>query len=250
MSGRFRPLLPSLGQNTSQGDSTPNPDADPEADSSTQTPRLRTACTECRRRKVKCDGLRPICANCTKYRLQCKYDRDADTTPITMLRRRNDDLQNQVSQLGELYEILRTRNEADAQDIFKRMRTDDSPQRVLEMIKASDLLVSPRSRTAGAATSGGQDLEALHLRASSDSAQHPPTFRWTAIAEESIVQELIEIFFAHDHPFPLGYIDKECFLSDMQAGNVHDAKYCSSALVNAICAICAVRNPPSNPSVL
>lgn len=31
------------------------------------------ACGFCRRRKLKCDAERPVCANCTKYKKECEY---------------------------------------------------------------------------------------------------------------------------------------------------------------------------------
>ncbi|KKK22939.1 hypothetical protein P175DRAFT_0521320 [Aspergillus ochraceoroseus IBT 24754] len=36
-------------------------------------PRRRTGCLTCRARKVRCDEVKPTCANCTRLRLQCIY---------------------------------------------------------------------------------------------------------------------------------------------------------------------------------
>ncbi|KAL4891270.1 hypothetical protein BDV59DRAFT_71770 [Aspergillus ambiguus] len=36
-------------------------------------PRRRTGCLTCRARKVRCDEAKPVCANCTRLRLQCAY---------------------------------------------------------------------------------------------------------------------------------------------------------------------------------
>ncbi|EAW13148.1 Zn(II)2Cys6 transcription factor [Aspergillus clavatus NRRL 1] len=36
-------------------------------------PRRRSGCLTCRARKVRCDEAKPICANCTRLRLQCEY---------------------------------------------------------------------------------------------------------------------------------------------------------------------------------
>ncbi|KAI9595294.1 nuclear protein, partial [Syncephalis fuscata] len=35
--------------------------------------RLAQACDNCRRRKVKCDGVRPSCNKCIQLRIQCAY---------------------------------------------------------------------------------------------------------------------------------------------------------------------------------
>ncbi|PYH43800.1 Zn(II)2Cys6 transcription factor [Aspergillus saccharolyticus JOP 1030-1] len=36
-------------------------------------PRRRTGCLTCRSRKVRCDEIKPTCANCSRLRLQCAY---------------------------------------------------------------------------------------------------------------------------------------------------------------------------------
>lgn len=38
-------------------------------------PRRRTGCLTCRSRKVRCDETKPQCANCTRLRLSCEYNR-------------------------------------------------------------------------------------------------------------------------------------------------------------------------------
>ncbi|KAL0261499.1 hypothetical protein SLS55_002929 [Diplodia seriata] len=40
----------------------------------------RTGCTNCKRRKVKCDEVKPECGNCVKHRIRCDY---LDSTPAT-----------------------------------------------------------------------------------------------------------------------------------------------------------------------
>ncbi|SPJ72825.1 uncharacterized protein FTOL_02554 [Fusarium torulosum] len=61
-------------------------EAKPVQPSSTQTaPRTETpaeeptTCRECRRRKVKCDGVMPVCTICKKYRRHCLYDKHSRT---------------------------------------------------------------------------------------------------------------------------------------------------------------------------
>ncbi|CAG8896475.1 unnamed protein product [Penicillium egyptiacum] len=36
--------------------------------------RRRDGCTECRRKKVKCDLKKPVCSRCTRFPKECKYD--------------------------------------------------------------------------------------------------------------------------------------------------------------------------------
>jgi hypothetical protein len=60
---------------------------------------------------------------------------------------------------------------------------------------------------------------------------------WTVIAGDGLVSELLSSFFAYDNCFYLPFVDQECFLHDMQAGNIVKADFCSPLLVNAICAL-------------
>ncbi|KAI8867984.1 hypothetical protein GQ42DRAFT_48737, partial [Ramicandelaber brevisporus] len=41
--------------------------------SSLNFPRLLRTCNLCRKRKIKCDGNKPSCVNCTKYGAECHY---------------------------------------------------------------------------------------------------------------------------------------------------------------------------------
>ncbi|KAL3301248.1 Fungal transcriptional regulatory protein N-terminal, partial [Colletotrichum asianum] len=42
--------------------------------------RRRTGCTECRRKKSKCDEKKPVCTRCTKYPRLCSYELSIKTT--------------------------------------------------------------------------------------------------------------------------------------------------------------------------
>lgn len=63
---------------------------------------------------------------------------------------------------------------------------------------------------------------------------------WTVVTEDDdLVSHLISLYFSWEHPF-CNYIDKELFLDDMKAERT---TFCSSLLVNAICAHACVRLP-------
>lgn len=172
--------------------------------------------------------------------LQCVYDREPDTTPITELRRRHDELVTQNAQLMELYNTLRTRPESDAQEILKRIRATDDLNQVLQLIRAGVTL---------AGILGPQQTEEQSASISRGTAgsQYSRSHPWTNVAgaDDGIVQELIDSFLSDDHPYYLAFIDKECFLSDFRFGNRHGVKYCSQLLVNAICAVSCVRSKPT-----
>lgn len=180
-----------------------------------------------------------MCSNCIGHGLQCVYDREPDTTPITELRRRHDELVAQNAQLMELYNTLRTRPEADAQEILRRIRATDDLDQALQLIRAGVTLAGIRGPQQGAEQSVSQPRRPGNSQCS---RSHP----WTnvAAADDGLVQELIDLFLSDDHPYFLAFIEKECFLSDFHYGNRHGVKYCSQLLVNAICAVSCVRSSP------
>lgn len=60
-----------------------------------------------------------------------------------------------------------------------------------------------------------------------------PAKPWTTVTDDDeMVSHLISLYFTWEHPFR-NYIDKEVFLSAMAS---RDQMFCSSLLVNAICA--------------
>ncbi|KAG0044336.1 hypothetical protein BGZ83_010430 [Gryganskiella cystojenkinii] len=44
-----------------------------ESNSTVKRKRLTLACSNCRRKKIKCDGVKPTCANCAKLGVECAY---------------------------------------------------------------------------------------------------------------------------------------------------------------------------------
>lgn len=153
-----------------------------------------------------------------------------------MLRRKNSEMQTQVSNYEELYQILHTRSEADARAIFLRMRTTKDPYELLDTIKAGDLLVDSGFLPTPSRNSPLKTPMARRPEHSNELSALP----WTTVAGHEIVQDLVAIFLNEGHPFPLAFIDKDCFLTDMRAGIPSEAKSCSPLLVNAVCAVSCV----------
>lgn len=154
------------------------------------------------------------------------------------MRRKNESLQNELDQLRSLLDGIRNRSEVESMEIFRRVRAAVDPMDVVELLRGSDLLLqnSAPERSSGSETpaSGLGNLELSALEHSSIKVRAKP---WTRVAGDGLVSELISSFFAYDNGFYLSFIDQECFLDDMQASDVENADFCSSLLVNAICAL-------------
>ncbi|KAG8899147.1 hypothetical protein FRB99_006898 [Tulasnella sp. 403] len=76
-------------EESQKADSGPNTSTGAETEK--EKPRAYIACQTCRSRKVRCDGVRPVCTNCTKRHQDCVYDdaprrRGPDKNPGTRQR--------------------------------------------------------------------------------------------------------------------------------------------------------------------
>ncbi|PPJ50985.1 hypothetical protein CBER1_06814 [Cercospora berteroae] len=60
---------------------------------------VQVACWTCRRRKTRCDGGRPECANCAEKREPCIYEAQEGESRGMAMRRENGVLQDRVTQL-------------------------------------------------------------------------------------------------------------------------------------------------------
>ncbi|KAL1297735.1 hypothetical protein AAFC00_006274 [Neodothiora populina] len=135
------------------GDSSSDPSA---SSSHSQLPRneqkkrrqVTVACNECRKRKVKCDGLRPSCTPCHSRNLVCFYEADPDATPIVALKRKYDQLHQQLQDSEEVLDMLRSRPEHEAAAILQRIRSRDLAS-ALATIRDGDILMPQRSYPLG-----------------------------------------------------------------------------------------------------
>lgn len=110
---------------------------------------VAAACLQCRSKKVKCDAVRPFCGRCRQRRLQCEYDvAEPDVTKLEAAKRRNEEMQDQLSAMRELYAALATRSEVEAARILHLIRANpNDPFAVLRAVQEADLLLR---RAAGA----------------------------------------------------------------------------------------------------
>ncbi|KAI8627220.1 hypothetical protein F5Y19DRAFT_477789 [Xylariaceae sp. FL1651] len=99
------------------------------------------ACQKCRARKVKCDGHRPSCSPCRSRGFRCEFKDKPNETAYTDLKRRFHELEQQHMELVELYDMLKSRPEAEAYTILQRLRSKADVHSITSSIKEADLLV-------------------------------------------------------------------------------------------------------------
>lgn len=102
---------------------------------------ISVACEVCRRRKAKCDGVRPVCGPChARGPTDCKYIADPDATRMTTLKRKYEALSQSKRQLEDLYDLLRLRSPDEADEILRRIRSGGSLIQILQTAQDGTLL--------------------------------------------------------------------------------------------------------------
>ncbi|KAK3496731.1 uncharacterized protein B0T23DRAFT_63586 [Neurospora hispaniola] len=99
------------------------------------------ACGACRRRKSKCNGTRPRCSACHDRGTDCEYDTNVAETHAQALKRKYDELQNSKSAAEKVFEILQTRDEKEAEEVFQRIRRGADPAAILRHITFGNALI-------------------------------------------------------------------------------------------------------------
>ncbi|KAL2178768.1 uncharacterized protein P884DRAFT_284140 [Thermothelomyces heterothallicus CBS 202.75] len=99
------------------------------------------ACGACRKRKSKCDGERPACSICRDRGTRCEYDTNAAETHTQALKRKFHELQSQKSAYEQVYEVLQTRSEDEAKEVYRRIRTGSDAASILRHVNYGDVLV-------------------------------------------------------------------------------------------------------------
>ncbi|CAI0641093.1 unnamed protein product [Colletotrichum noveboracense] len=219
-------------------------------ESLTKPPRSQVpaACLACRKRKVKCSGLRPKCYRCSQTNIECVWDTEPDTTRIVSIRKRKEELERENEDLHELLRFLYLRPDEEAREIFRRLRASGNALEVLNAVRTADLLLQRRQVGEGA------DQVYPKLRSSENEDSHTrllvvPARPWTTLANDDVVSDLITSFFLLDATFFLAFVEQEAFLEDMRSCSPETARYCSPILVNAICALRSVRFGASVQSI-
>jgi hypothetical protein len=145
----FRPLQPA------PMDQEPSPQPQPKPLLTSKPKRTVTlgACVACRKRKSKCDGSRPSCTCCAQKDTECVYELGPNEKPSQAMKRKNEEMQGELSNLRQLYDFLRLRPEHEALDILMRIRatSPDAPpsqriQELTESLQRDDHLGQQQSR--------------------------------------------------------------------------------------------------------
>lgn len=127
---------------------TPQPQTRPVLTSKPKRTVTLGACVACRKRKSKCDGSRPVCTCCAQKDTECVYELGPNEKPSQAMKRKNEEMQGELSNLRQLYDFLRLRPEREAMEVLKRIRSnspDVAPsqrlQELADFVRHGDLLI-------------------------------------------------------------------------------------------------------------
>lgn len=94
----------------------------------------------------QCSGGR-VCAGCAQRGISCEYDADPETPRSVTLKRKSEAMKEELGSLRELVDLLRSRPEVEALEIFRRIRSGSDSVSLHRLLKDSELLVQPPSST-------------------------------------------------------------------------------------------------------
>lgn len=134
---------------------------------STRLPNTLVACDQCRKKKCKCDGRRPVCLACEATNRACRYDAEPDAPRSVTLKRKYDLLEEETAKLRELYALLKSRPEPEAMVVFQRLRMARDLPTVLDSMHGGELLVQssvtlPSERSPSTSSMAGLETGAVH----------------------------------------------------------------------------------------
>ncbi|KAK4652700.1 hypothetical protein QC762_500930 [Podospora pseudocomata] len=185
------------------------------------------ACELCREKKAKCDSRRPTCGRCLSNGVQCTYTTKVNETLTQADKREKARYKKERDDLLHLLTSIRDKPQREAENIFARLRVFNDPFEVCQSLRDAELLPFVSSSPAKLPSpSDANEIIDIHV----------PARPWTTLVNDAVVSRLMSRFFSPSSQlFPA--IDRDVFVSDMQAKNLTTSKLCSPLLANAVCAM-------------
>ncbi|CAN9402148.1 unnamed protein product [Alternaria alternata] len=111
--------------------------------------RVPSACDQCRTRKIKCNGERPACVECTKRSTSCHYATRSAETQNQALKRKFKVLQAENEAYAELFELIKTSSDSDSRELMRRVKMGGKIEDVSKRVKEADVPVQLHPRVDG-----------------------------------------------------------------------------------------------------
>jgi len=249
MSANFRVIRPSSGGENSASASIPSQSTSESTGSDARRPRggketpaesssssskrrrvpesvTRNACLNCKKARAKCDGNKP-CKRCATrfetsdcvYEIHIKHAKEELVKQIKELRAK-DHMTEQILQALSTNEKV--------PEILERLRKGETYESIVEWLGRSPMVdfetLSPRESQQSTYEPSDHEMGGV-------GASKPP---WTKVTTDTaIFNHLFQLYFAWIHPVHTLFSER-LFTNDYR---LHLENYCSSVLVNSVCAI-------------
>ncbi|KAI9756100.1 MAG: hypothetical protein M4579_003987 [Chaenotheca gracillima] len=240
-------------QRASLADSSTSASEPPvERTSKAASKKISTACSSCKKRKVKCSGPPSPCDACVSHDRECTFNEESDARRKVAYKRKVEESELYQNALQDLVEALRSTNEPEFGQLLDLIRSNASMEDILSSV--DDVIKQRRgqSESSRILTAGLEETRKNLASAQGPQSKAPrntmdvrflcdtppimvPAKPWTDVTDDDqFVSHLVSLYFTWCHPF-FHFIDREPFLASMRRGDV-DTQYCSPFLVNMMLA--------------
>ncbi|ENH69280.1 Nitrogen assimilation transcription factor nit-4 [Fusarium oxysporum f. sp. cubense race 1] len=96
---------------------------------------IKSACWECRKRKAKCNGQKPVCINCSKYDRECVYDSDIMQSRVKGLQQANQKLKDELAAAKLLMRQMANGSAQLRSAVSELLEEDKQPSEITELLK-------------------------------------------------------------------------------------------------------------------
>ncbi|KAG8672979.1 hypothetical protein FPOAC2_06401 [Fusarium poae] len=128
MSTAYRPIKPALSKDGNFGKEPQDRAA------SKRNGIIKSACLECRKRKSKCNGLKPTCANCAKWGVECIYDSDVRDAKLRNLQSINESLEAELEAAKTLLIQVASGPDRIRSIVLELLQNAKEPLEILEVL--------------------------------------------------------------------------------------------------------------------
>ncbi|KKY16446.1 putative c6 transcription factor [Diplodia seriata] len=94
------------------------------------------ACNSCKRRKSKCNGVRPACDRCLRLNEECHYELDSNISRQDGLKRRLREVTAKSESLEAVVSQLRSASDLEAADLIRQLRQGADAHELVERTSA------------------------------------------------------------------------------------------------------------------
>jgi hypothetical protein len=107
---------------------------------------VKSACVECRKRRTKCSGQRPVCQFCSDRKLECSSDTTDGLTRTADLKKKLLEANMRLKYLVILINALRFSTDAALTMLLARLRLGDQTEDIVYLVRLEAGGISSRSR--------------------------------------------------------------------------------------------------------